>query len=160
MKLIDFSPQVVCPEKYLGASANGKCHKSTWDLDRDPQKCGEQAMSPDWGELLTVILYPRHYLTAREVKEQLVSEEYQGVRVHIASVVDSNSVEERGLPDEVTIVESHGDAPWSALAWSVRTPYVLVGRDLHSLWKWARLERSIRLLQGDASIGAVAGSYR
>ncbi len=75
---------MVCPEKHLGApkvwansrktlaKKDGQCWNSTWVLDKDPAKCGEQAREPQWGKILTVlvVVQGKKRLTRKEVEKR------------------------------------------------------------------------------------------
>ncbi len=170
---LPLDPQVVCPEHFGGTRlqpGGQACFNSTWGLDEE--KCHPRAREPDWGSLVTVLINPRQpATTAKDLLEQLSSSPYVGVSVVVATT-RSAGTGFRGAPHNVRFLEmideaspaSSSSAAWSALVESVRTPYVLVGRDLRSLWHWARLERSVRLLSSSSSaattVAAVAGSTR
>ena len=67
----------------------------------------------------------------------------------------------RNCSGSITIPQHQDALPggiWKQMIEQVKTPYILVGRNINGFHKeWANLERSIRLL-GDESIMAVGGA--
>jgi hypothetical protein len=144
--------RIVCNEKYLGARIvqSGQFKNSSWILDTE--NCKQK--NPDWGKLLTVIVYNN---TLGKIDDfNLINKErgYQGFNQIL--VVKSGQLKRPKLKQILVLKESVG---WKYILSKVTTPYVLFARDIQDLTVLANLERSVRLLQ-DPGIGFVSGAIR
>ena len=148
------SEQIVCDEIYEGSRHSQTDFKSTWKLDT--KNCAESAKNPNWGQLITVIIFPRvPFENSMQIQESF-AKTYPGLSIVQASLTYPNPSSNK----EIRLFQVQGrDTGWQALINSVKTPYVLVGRDLRSISESANLERSLRLLQ-DPRIGVVSGATR
>ena len=106
-----------------------------WHLDK--KNCRKLAEKPDWGQILTAIIINKDQNMSMDQK---FTNDYSGVDI-IHPMIESNWMS------------------WDYVIEYIKTPFVLIGRDLRSISESTKLERSIRLLQ-DPKIGVVSGATR
>ena len=145
--------KLVCDEYYRGPYF-GFWHDQGWVMDME--NCSLATKRTQIKELITVItVYKEDYKDETVVEfgkrfSRDLRDSYTGMMGLITAQTHPSSLDNIHF-NNVHIVNfglaSSESAMWYSLIRSARTPYVLVGRSLHTFYgKWANLERSIRLL--------------
>ena len=152
--------QVVCDEiteiaKPRGAERMGKLPNNlVWKLDK--KNCARSARSPDWGQLLTVILFPPPKTNYSLEINDILPDKYPGLKV-IQGFVNGHT---SSFSNKIHHIQVASNASgWQTLIDAAKTPYILVGRDLRGLQNSINFERSLRLLQ-DPRISVVSGATK
>ena len=144
----------VCDEYYRGPH-HGSFHDEGWEIDIE--NCTEETKSLQMKDLITIlIVFEEKYFDediaqfAKRIKEE-IDLNYIGTNAIIATNIQHNTFSDTLDIKNVQIIKfpisTTKSIMWLTLVRMVKTPYVLVGRSLHTFYgKWANLERSIRLL--------------
>ena len=144
----------VCDEHYQGAY-HGLWHDEGWVIDS--RNCTLETKSIQMKDLVTiVIVFEEKYFNEDVIQfANRLSEEinlsYKGVKALIATNHPYKQIPSTLDIDNIQITKfsmsETKSEMWISLIRRVKTPYVLVGRSLHSFYgKWINLERSVRLL--------------
>ena len=144
----------VCDEHYLGPF-HGSWHDEGWEIDM--KNCTQDTKDVEMKDLITIlIVFEEKYFNediiqfAKRISEE-INLSYKGVTALIATNHQYKTFSSTFDIDNVHVVKFSISASksdmWLSLARMVKTPYVLVGRSLHTFYgKWINFERSIRIL--------------
>ena len=144
----------VCDEHFLGPF-HGSWHDEGWQIDM--KNCTQYTKSVEMKDLITIlIVFEETYFNedviqfGKRINEE-INLSYKGVKVLIATNHQYKTFSSTFDIDNVHVKEFSKSATksdmWLSLVRMAKTPYVLVGRSLHTLYgKWINFERSIRIL--------------
>ena len=146
--------KVVCDEHYLGPW-QGSWHDEGWEIDMI--NCTQDTKNVEMKDLITIlIVFEEKYFNEDVVQfAKRISEEinlsYKGVKALIATNHQYKTFSSTFDIDNVQVIKLSKSATksdmWLSLVRMTKTPYVLVGRSLHTFYgKWINFERSIRIL--------------
>ena len=144
----------ICDEYYRGPYF-GYWHDGGWVTDR--KNCSQTTKNNEMKDLLTVlIIYQEEYFDEDVIKfanrfNDKLNMAHRGMRGIIGTKTElptsTSSIQIKNVQVIKFSTFSSESEMWLFLIRRVNTPYVLVGRSLHTFYgKWANLERSTRLL--------------
>ena len=145
----------VCPEKYLGTSADYPC----FEKGRVLTNCTN---APPFPTVISILLNGFDYVDKRQILVVLreIYATYPRLTVHLA--VREKIV----IPEEVKLNvlqhifgKSAANDVWNGLVEKATTDYVLVGRRIERFQWYAVLERMVRVVS-ELGVGAVGGALR
>ena len=156
---VPIKDQIVCNEVFekLPKKNNIDIWRTDWmsEWKIDYENCSHEARKPNWGKLLTVLIFCQDSSCLDQLQiQESFRKFYPGINVIQGTLSDTSTLSYQTL----RIVKAvNASAGWWDMIKLVKTPYVLLGRSLSYLSNASKLERSIRLLQ-DPMIHLVSGA--